>query len=38
MDDAEKIYEKAAAMNMFEPGNVWLVTEQALAAPNTPEG
>ncbi|KAI0233221.1 Glutamate [NMDA] receptor subunit 1 [Lamellibrachia satsuma] len=38
MEDAEKIYAKASAMNLTEPGNVWIVTEQALNAPNIPEG
>ena len=37
-EDAEKIYDKASALNLTEPGMVWIVTEQALNAPNTPEG
>lgn len=36
--DARVIFRDAAALNMTGAGYVWIVTEQALEAPNTPEG
>ncbi|XP_012278038.1 glutamate [NMDA] receptor subunit 1 [Orussus abietinus] len=36
--DAEVIFRDAAALNMTGAGYVWIVTEQALQAPNAPEG
>ncbi|XP_066591394.1 glutamate [NMDA] receptor subunit 1 isoform X2 [Prorops nasuta] len=36
--DARVIFRDAAAMNMTGAGYVWIVTEQALDAPNVPEG
>ncbi|XP_011300485.1 glutamate [NMDA] receptor subunit 1 isoform X1 [Fopius arisanus] len=36
--DAEIIFKEAAALNMTGAGYVWIVTEQALDAPNAPEG
>lgn len=36
--DAEVIFRDAAALNMTGAGYVWIVTEQALDAPNAPEG
>lgn len=32
------IFRDAAALNMTGTGYVWIVTEQALDAPNVPEG
>ena len=32
------IFRDAAALNMTGAGYVWIVTEQALEAPNAPEG
>lgn len=37
-DDAFTIFRDAAAVNMTEAGHVWIVTEQALSANNTPDG
>lgn len=36
--DAEVIFRDAAYLNMTGAGYVWIVTEQALDAPNAPEG
>ncbi|XP_076654461.1 glutamate ionotropic receptor NMDA type subunit 1 isoform X2 [Halictus rubicundus] len=36
--DADVIFRDAAALNMTGAGYVWIVTEQALDAPNAPEG
>ncbi|XP_031848301.1 glutamate ionotropic receptor NMDA type subunit 1 isoform X2 [Nomia melanderi] len=36
--DANVIFRDAAALNMTGAGYVWIVTEQALDAPNAPEG
>ncbi|KAH0954642.1 hypothetical protein HN011_004176 [Eciton burchellii] len=36
--DARVIFRDAAALNMTGAGYVWIVTEQALEAPNVPEG
>ncbi|XP_015598451.1 glutamate [NMDA] receptor subunit 1 isoform X2 [Cephus cinctus] len=36
--DARVIFRDAAALNMTGSGYVWIVTEQALEAPNVPEG
>ncbi|XP_076674590.1 glutamate ionotropic receptor NMDA type subunit 1 isoform X2 [Andrena cerasifolii] len=36
--DASVIFQDAAALNMTSAGYVWIVTEQALDAPNAPEG
>ncbi|XP_053988167.1 glutamate [NMDA] receptor subunit 1 isoform X3 [Hylaeus volcanicus] len=36
--DASVIFQDAAALNMTGAGYVWIVTEQALDAPNAPEG
>ncbi|XP_061928324.1 glutamate [NMDA] receptor subunit 1 isoform X3 [Apis cerana] len=36
--DANVIFQDAAVMNMTGAGYVWIVTEQALDAPNAPEG
>jgi glutamate receptor ionotropic, NMDA 1 len=36
--DAEVIFREAASLNMTEAGHVWILTEQALAANNVPEG
>ncbi|KAG7209089.1 hypothetical protein KM043_015236 [Ampulex compressa] len=36
--DARVIFRDAAALNMTGAGYVWIVTEQALDAPNAPEG
>ncbi|XP_014472992.1 PREDICTED: glutamate [NMDA] receptor subunit 1 isoform X3 [Dinoponera quadriceps] len=36
--DARVIFRDAAALNMTGAGYVWIVTEQALEAPNAPEG
>ncbi len=37
-EDAFTIFRDAAAVNMTEAGHVWIVTEQALSANNTPDG
>lgn len=37
-DDASVIFRDAAALNMTEAGYVWIVTEHALNANNTPYG
>lgn len=37
-DDAFVIFRDAANLNMTETGHVWIVTEQALNANNTPDG
>lgn len=37
-EDAFTIFRDAAALNMTEAGHVWIVTEQALSANNTPDG
>lgn len=37
-EDAQTIFRDAAAHNMTEAGHVWIVTEQALNANNTPDG
>lgn len=37
-DDAHIIFRDAAVLNMTEAGHVWIVTEQALSANNTPDG
>lgn len=37
-DDAFVIFRDAALYNMTEAGHVWIVTEQALLANNTPIG
>uniref|UniRef100_T1J761 Glutamate [NMDA] receptor subunit 1 n=1 Tax=Strigamia maritima TaxID=126957 RepID=T1J761_STRMM len=37
-EDAEVIFRDAENLNMTEAGFVWLVTEQALDAPNRPDG
>lgn len=37
-DDAFVIFRDAALNNMTEAGHVWIVTEQALNANNTPDG
>lgn len=37
-EDAQVIFRDAATYNMTEAGHVWIVTEQALSAPNTPDG
>lgn len=37
-EDAHTIFRDAAALNMTETGFVWIVTEQALNANNTPDG
>lgn len=37
-EDAYTIFRDAAALNMTEAGHVWIVTEQALNANNTPDG
>lgn len=37
-EDAHVIFRDAAALNMTETGHVWIVTEQALNANNTPDG
>lgn len=37
-DDAFVIFRDAANLNMTETGHVWIVTEQALYANNTPDG
>lgn len=37
-DDAEAIFTEIVSLNMTSPGYVWLVSEQALKAPNKPDG
>lgn len=37
-EDAQVIFRDAALYNMTEAGHVWIVTEQALSANNTPDG
>ncbi|KAM7364715.1 glutamate ionotropic receptor NMDA type subunit 1 isoform 3-T3 [Cochliomyia hominivorax] len=37
-EDAQVIFRDAALYNMTEGGHVWIVTEQALSANNTPDG
>ncbi|KAG0418372.1 hypothetical protein HPB47_004894, partial [Ixodes persulcatus] len=37
-DDATGIYSEVAFLNMTSPGYVWIVSEQALRAPNVPDG
>lgn len=37
-DDAFTIFRDAAIYNMTDAGHVWIVTEQALQANNTPIG
>lgn len=37
-DDAHTIFRDAATLNMTEAGHVWIATEQALNANNTPDG
>lgn len=37
-EDAQVIFRDAAIYNMTEAGHVWIVTEQALSANNTPDG
>lgn len=37
-EDSHTIFRDAAALNMTEQGYVWIVTEQALNANNTPDG
>lgn len=37
-EDSHTIFRDAAALNMTESGYVWIVTEQALNANNTPDG
>lgn len=37
-DDAYVIFRDAATYNYTDAGNVWIVTEQALMANNTPIG
>lgn len=37
-EDSYTIFRDAAALNMTESGYVWIVTEQALNANNTPDG
>lgn len=37
-EDAQIIFRDAALYNMTEAGHVWIVTEQALSANNTPVG
>lgn len=37
-EDAYTIFRDAAILNMTEAGHVWIVTEQALEASNTPDG
>ena len=36
--DAYQIFADAARLNMTGEGYVWIVTEQALRAPNVPRG
>ncbi|XP_055953034.1 glutamate [NMDA] receptor subunit 1-like isoform X2 [Argiope bruennichi] len=37
-EDAESIFREVEALNMTTPGYVWIVSEQALLAPNKPDG
>lgn len=37
-EDAQVIFRDAATFNMTDVGHVWIVTEQALSANNTPDG
>lgn len=37
-EDSHTIFRDAAALNMTESGYIWIVTEQALNANNTPDG
>ncbi|XP_071043007.1 glutamate [NMDA] receptor subunit 1 [Parasteatoda tepidariorum] len=37
-EDAESIFKEVDALNMTSPGYVWIVSEQALLAPNKPDG
>ncbi|XP_035225626.1 glutamate [NMDA] receptor subunit 1-like, partial [Stegodyphus dumicola] len=37
-EDAESIFKEVEALNMTSPGYVWIVSEQALLAPNKPDG
>lgn len=37
-EDAESIFREVEALNMTSPGYVWIVSEQALLAPNKPDG
>ncbi|XP_054715976.1 glutamate [NMDA] receptor subunit 1-like [Uloborus diversus] len=37
-EDAESIFREVDALNMTSPGYVWIVSEQALLAPNKPDG
>lgn len=37
-EDAESIFREVVALNMTSPGYVWIVSEQALLAPNKPDG
>ncbi|GFU33942.1 glutamate receptor subunit 1 [Nephila pilipes] len=37
-EDAESIFREVEALNMTLPGYVWIVSEQALLAPNKPDG
>lgn len=37
-EDAYTIFRDAGTLNMTEAGHVWIVTEQALNANNTPDG
>ena len=37
-EDARSIFQEIDSRNMTEPGFVWLVSEQALQAPNRPNG
>ncbi|KAH7939110.1 hypothetical protein HPB52_005873 [Rhipicephalus sanguineus] len=37
-EDATGIYSEVAFLNMTSPGYVWIVSEQALRAPNVPDG
>ncbi|KAK8764714.1 hypothetical protein V5799_032678 [Amblyomma americanum] len=37
-EDATGIYSEVAFLNMTSPGYIWIVSEQALRAPNVPDG
>lgn len=37
-EDAESIFREVDALNMTSPSYVWIVAEQALLAPNKPDG
>lgn len=37
-EDAASIFKEIESRNMTDPGYVWLVSEQALRAPNRPDG